>query len=91
MERKKRNQRHSYYTKEINKVRKYMRQIHSNIFYLKRELNHLIGEDRVANRDEILLFSNVLENQRYILKYMNDTIKRYKGYVRSASRYEKTY
>ena len=91
MERKKRNQRHSYFTKEINKVRKYMRQTNCNIFDLKRKLTRLIDEDRIGNREEIIRYSDLLTMERYRMNYLVNAIKRYKGFARSASRYEETF
>lgn len=91
MERKKRNQRHSYFTKEINKVRKYMRQTHCNIFDLKRKLTRLIDEDRVGNREEIIRYNELLKIERYRMNYLVKAIKRYKVFARSASRYKETF
>lgn len=91
MERKKRNQRHSYYTREINKVRRYMRQSLCNILDIKRELTRLIDEDRIGNREKIVLKNDLLKIERIRMNYLVKAIKRYKGYVRSASRYEETF
>lgn len=91
MERKKRNQRHSYFTKEINKVRVYIAQSRSNILALKRKLTRLIDEDRIGNCEEIIRYSDLLNMERYRMNFLVKAIKRYKGFARSASRYEETF
>lgn len=68
-----------------------MRQTHCNIFDLKRKLTRLIDEDRSGNREEIIRYSDLLTIERYRMNYLVYQIKRYKGIVRSASRYEETF
>lgn len=91
MEQKKRNQRHSYFTKEANKIKRYMNQSLCNIISLKRELTRLIDEDRIGNREKIVLKSDLLKIERIRMNYLVYSIKRYKKIAHEASRYEETF
>lgn len=91
MERKKRNQRHSYFTKEINRLKVYMAQSLSNILEIKRELTRLIDEDRIANRVEIKYNNKLLQIERFRMNFLVYSLKRYKRFARVVSRYEETF